>query len=569
MAAAAAAAGVVGRPWRVIPRPLLETVLHNHALRPRVPQPLLLHGPRGVGKSTLLLHRLLPRWSEGPHAAAFVDFVYPTPNSPSSAAVPWSLLPADPASSLPDLRVRLESALEGLARDAVLRGAVGSKDVLHALSRSHGLRTVLSRLAGIPAARSSGTSVPARSSTTSVPALWSRAVLASARQDDDTFCIRDGEAINCSMEERAYIQEAMAALRVAKEALRMQEGWRKEAVREMNRTGKFSRTLANSATDWPCLLLDVLSCAAEEDFFQPKLVLNNVDVLRNASCEDETMVPASMYHDSFIWRVIALGANERCLPVFISSSDGYYSSQAFVDFGFPNIFISRETFGWTQQEAKLHMVSEFFTEQEWKVVDEILGPNPRQLSEIYMLKQKANSPGTLHDRNIEEIIDTYLAHLQVSVVNPAMETALGMLQKFASDAREGKIPENRLSFGAPWRHPPQDENPASSYKWAKIQLMDFVQSFVNTEFGVNYLSDDSLEILDDPAAVAMTEVGLLYQQRDPSFMRPVTRGIQRCLARWLVQQRLQFNLQESMSYFWQRIIRGRSYRHLMKEVGYK
>lgn len=272
-AAAAAAAGVVGRPWRVIPRPLMETILHNHALRPRVPQPLLLHGPRGVGKSTLLLHRLLPRWSEGPHAAAFVEFLRPEPNSPASAAVPWSLLPADPAPSLPDLRLRLESALEGLARDAVLRGAVGSKDVLAALSRSHGLRTALSRLAGIPAARSSGTSVPARSSTSSVPALWSRAVLASARQDGDTFCIREGEAINCSMEERAYMQEAMAALRVAKEVLRMQEGWRKEAVREMNRTGKFSRSLANSATDWPCLLLDVLSGVAEEDFFQVHLVV--------------------------------------------------------------------------------------------------------------------------------------------------------------------------------------------------------------------------------------------------------------------------------------------------------
>jgi hypothetical protein len=69
-----------------------------------------------------------------------------------------------------------------------------------------------------------------------------------------------------------------------------------------------------------------------------------------------------------------------------------------------------------------------------------------------------------------------------------MEKALGMLQKFAADAREGKVPENRLSFGAPWRHPPRDENPASSYKWAKIQLMDFVQSSVNTEFGVTIAS---------------------------------------------------------------------------------
>jgi hypothetical protein len=152
-------------------------------------------------------------------------------------------------------------------------------------------------------------------------------------------------------------------------------------------------------------------------------------------------------------------------------------------------------------------------------------------------------------------------------VNPAMQTALSMVQKFASDVCEGKIPENRLSFGAPWRHPPRTDNPDTSYKWAKIQLMDFVESFVNTEFGVtilfryklgictfalieirrhvigevtkfpffplksihetfylmylwipgvlvfslctsqlNYLADDSLEILDDPAAVAMMEV---------------------------------------------------------------
>jgi hypothetical protein len=55
---------------------------------------------------------------------------------------------------------------------------------------------------------------------------------------------------------------------------------------------------------------------------QPKLVLNNVDVLKRATCEDDTMVPAAMYHDSFIWRLIALGANEQCLPVFMSTSDG-------------------------------------------------------------------------------------------------------------------------------------------------------------------------------------------------------------------------------------------------------
>lgn len=37
----------------------------------------------------------------------------------------------------------------------------------------------------------------------------------------------------------------------------------------------------------------------------------------------------------------------------------------------------------------------------------------------------------------------------------------------------------------------------------------------------------------------------------------------------LVQQKLQMNFQERLAYLWQRIIRGRSYRHLMKESGYK
>ena len=66
-----------------------------------------------------------------------------------------------------------------------------------------------------------------------------------------------------------------------------------------------------------------------------------------------------------------------------------------------------------------------------------------------------------------------------------MESALSMLQKFASDTHQGKIPKVRLFFGAPWRQPPHAENHQSS--WAKIQLMDFVQSFANTEFGVIFL----------------------------------------------------------------------------------
>ncbi|GKV11544.1 hypothetical protein SLEP1_g22792 [Rubroshorea leprosula] len=171
--------------------------------------------------------------------------------------------------------------------------------------------------------------------------------------------------------------------------------------------------------------------------------------------------------------------------------------------------------------------------------------------------------------SFEDIVDAYLAYLQVTVVNPAMDKALKLLQKFATDARKGRISKDKLRFGAPWRHPPLADDPTLCMEWAKIHLMDFIQSFVNTEFGVNYLADCSLEIWDDPAAVALVEVGLLYVQRDPSLIRPISRGIQRCLVRWLVWEKMLLSYQNFLQYLWQRVVRGRSYRHLMLQVGYK
>lgn len=65
-----------------------------------------------------------------------------------------------------------------------------------------------------------------------------------------------------------------------------------------------------------------------------------------------------------------------------------------------------------------------------------------------------------------------------------MDKALSLLQKFAIDARSGRISQDRLRFGAPWRHPPPTNNPTLLLEWAKIQLLDFVQSLVSAEFGV-------------------------------------------------------------------------------------
>ncbi|KAA8524749.1 hypothetical protein F0562_011172 [Nyssa sinensis] len=562
---------MVSKAWKIIPRPVLETVLNNHAQHHRVPHPLILHGPRGVGKTTLILERLLDNWNAGPNITGYVDFAESIEGHHPryGQSFPWASWSNCQPPTLPNLRTQLEHCLESMAQKGVKLGTITSQQIFTTLNKWHGLNTALRRvLQSNTNASSSSKSIVSDKASTSV--LWSRAVFAlSARLNANEIdeVLGSGEkGSNFSIEEASYYREAIVALKLAKEVISVQQGWRANAVKHLNEMGGFSRSLANSATDWPCLLLELLSAAAEIDYFQPKLVINNIDVLRNAVSTDDSTVRASLYHDSLIWRIIALGVNERCLPVILVTSDSYYSYQAYMDFGSAaDIFISRETFGWTPQEAKMHMVTDYFSHSEWNVIAEVLGPSPRHLFELYVLKQSNYYQKVMDDRGstFEDIVDAYLAYLQVTVVNPAMDKALLLLQKFAIDAQSGKILKDRLRFGAPWRHPPRRDNPALRLVWAKIQLMDFVQSLVSAEFGVNYLADCSFEIQDDPSAVALLEVGLLYAQCDPSFIRPISRGIQRCLVRWLVQQRMQMSFQNSLQYLWQRVIRGRSYRHLM------
>lgn len=45
--------------WNVVRRPLLDIELRRYAQLPVVPQPLILHGPRGVGKRTTIEGTLL------------------------------------------------------------------------------------------------------------------------------------------------------------------------------------------------------------------------------------------------------------------------------------------------------------------------------------------------------------------------------------------------------------------------------------------------------------------------------------------------------------------------------
>lgn len=567
---------MVNKSWKIIPRPLIETILNNHAQHHRVPQPLILHGPRGVGKTTLFLERLLKDWNKGPHITGYVDFAqsikdhHPQHNN----SYPWASWSSCDPPTLSNCKTQLETCLESMTQKGIQLGAITSSQIFSTLNKWHRLDTVLRR---ILLQNNSNTALKSRNAISKVSSsvLWDRAVFAlsarsNAKEIDEILGLEE-KGKSLSVEEASYFREAFVALRLAKEVITMQQGWRASAIAHLNRTGGFSRSLANSCTDWPCLLLELLSKAAEIDYFQPKLVINNIEVLKKAILVDDSMVSGPMYHDSLIWRIVALGANERCLPVMLATSDSYYSYQAYWDFGFPDIFISRENFGWAPQEAKMHMVNDYFSQSEWTVIIEVLGPNPRHLFELYALKQSSYYQMVLEDKasTFEDIVDAYLAYLQVTVVNPAMDKALEFLQKFAKDAKSGKIPKDKLRFGSPWKHPSKLDNPTQCQQWAKLQLLDFVQSLINTEFGVNYLGDCSFEIFDDPCTVALLEVGLLYAQRDPSFIRPISIGIQRCLVRWLVQERMKMSLQNLLQFLWQRIIRGRSYRHLMLQVGYK
>ncbi|XP_021890157.1 LOW QUALITY PROTEIN: uncharacterized protein LOC110808852 [Carica papaya] len=568
---------MVNKAWKIIPRPLLETVLNNHAQHHRVPQPLILHGPRGVGKTTLILERLLGNWNKGPHLTGYVDFArsikdhHPQYNQ----SFPWASWSNCDPPTLSNCRTQLENCLESMAEVGVKLGTISSHQIFSTLHKWHGLNTALRRI--LHSNNNASKNVLSTNVTSSV--LWDRAVFAlSARSNaaeiDEILGFQENTK-RLSIEEASYYREGIVALRLAKEVIKVQQEWRANAISHLNKTGGFSRSLAHSCTDWPCLLLELLSQAAEIDYFQPKLVINNIEVLKNASLADDLTVCPSIYHDSLIWRIIALGANERCLPIILVTSDSYYSYQAFVDFGFPDIFVSRETFGWTPQEAKMHVVDDYFSNSEWTVIADVLGSNARHLFELYALKQSSYYQRLMDDKanTFEDIVDAYLAYLQVTVVNPAMDRALLFLQKFALDAQSGRISKDKLRFGAPWRHPLLTKDPVINREWANILGRDFVQSLIITIMAsflqINYLADYSLEILDDPAATALLQVGLLYAQRDPSFIRPVSRGIERCLARWLVQERMQMSSWKMLQCLWQRVIRGRSYRHLMLQVGYK
>lgn len=286
---------MVNKAWKIRPRPLLETILNNHVQHHRVPQPLILHGPRGVGKTSLILERrflslsflfspfssefgffnhllcpgLLGEWNKGPHLTGYVDFAetikdhHPQYNQ----SFPWASWSNCPPPTLSDCRNKLEHCLESMAEKGVMLGTITSQQIFTTLNKWHGLNTALRRIL-----QSSNASKSAVSNRVSLSKLWDRAIFAvSARYNGneiDRILGLSEKGCSLSIEEASYFKEAIVALKLAKEVIKVQQGWRASAIAYLNRTSGFSRSLAHSCTDWPCLLLELLSQAAEIDHFQ-------------------------------------------------------------------------------------------------------------------------------------------------------------------------------------------------------------------------------------------------------------------------------------------------------------
>eukprot|EP00897_Mesotaenium_endlicherianum_P008063 jgi/Mesen1/7285/ME000373S06353 len=328
---------------------------------------------------------------------------------------------------------------------------------------------------------------------------------------------------------------------------------------------------------------------------QPKLVINGVDVLRRAqpATGGRQLSPTgAAFHDSFLTRLVRTAASYTSLPVLLVSSDSYYADKVHEDMGSLHAFLPHEVFGWTPAEAAAHLVPRVFSKLQWQIVAGVVGSNPRHLAELHSLWIQSSPAVQRRDgresvESVEDCLDHYLALLQVTSVDPALEVAIERVAEYAGRPDSAAAAADPyIMGGTAWRRPPRTGGAHKRRRWAKLQMMDFIEALATAQFGMNYWGVAGGELLEDPVAQALVEVGLLYQQRSPTYIRPTTVAFQRCLARWLVKEKLEWSTADSWRFRWLRLVkeklewstadswrfrwlrftRGRSYRHLLKET---
>lgn len=244
---------------------------------------------------SLFVSGLLDQWNVGPHVTGYVDFAENVKghHPKDGCSFPWTSWSNCPPPPLSTLCAQLEHSLESMVERGVMLGTISSQEIFTTLNKWHSPRTAIERILGKSGdslsinsrrnliKRGDSTKKRGKSSAPAVSSylvnLWDMAVSRlSARLNAKESLGRD-----VKVEDDSFYKEAMAALKLAKEVIEVQQGWRANAIKELNKTGEFSRPLSSAATDWPCLLLEILSSAAEVDYFQvifrlKSLVVSNI-----------------------------------------------------------------------------------------------------------------------------------------------------------------------------------------------------------------------------------------------------------------------------------------------------
>lgn len=212
----------------------------------------------------------MENWNKGAHITGYVDLAESIEsNHPKHGhSFPWASWSICSPPRLTYLTSQLHDCLETMAHRGIQLGTISSHQIYKTMSKWHNLNASVKQVLG------GELGVPKRgvSDRMSGLKLWDRAVSklsvrGNVEESDGVLGVGE-KGRSLSVDEVAYYREAVAALRLAKEVIQVQQKWRGNAIRELNEKGGFSRSLANSATDWPCLLLELLSAASEMDYFQ-------------------------------------------------------------------------------------------------------------------------------------------------------------------------------------------------------------------------------------------------------------------------------------------------------------
>ncbi|KAM1040877.1 hypothetical protein TB1_029460 [Malus domestica] len=173
--------------------------------------------PRGAGKTTIILERLLGEWNKGPHLTGYVDFTESIKDHHSqfNRSFPWASWSNCPPTTLPNCRTKLESCLESMAHKGIQLGSISSHQIFFTLSKWHGLNTDVRHVI-----TSNGAAKNAVSEKVSKSVLWDQAVFAlSARynaQEIDGILGLTEKKKNVPLEEASYYREAVVASRLTR-----------------------------------------------------------------------------------------------------------------------------------------------------------------------------------------------------------------------------------------------------------------------------------------------------------------------------------------------------------------